>query len=474
MTPPGWYQDPTRPTGELLRWWDGTVWTNHTCPNPATVQQPQAAATGQAPPAPTGASTNPSTSPSTPPKASGWLSGVVGEVAKVAKGLAAGAGEPGPEEFANRYSSAADVTTAPAKARSTWIPPFALLAVVGSVFLAAFGKNAAMGIALAAVAVAIGLINRWRIVDTPAVPIAAVYPGVCEVVGTARPPSGVTLRALGTGTECCWWSAELKRHWHDSDGDHWDTVWRTGSGNVPFELWDAADDAAILVEGNAVALAVTTVTDAPSKDHTFVERLVPIGATAYAQGPVQFYEGRPIMTTRRPPDAPTTRTTDLILAPGTEAETRAASLRGVWALGAVLGVWVGIGVTQAMVSPQSLPMSLVVAEVVGLLIGGAVLSGVRLRNRLVEVKWRIAEADALISTFAQRRHDLIGQLAATRERNGRTRTPDRRGGDGSTKPRSAHRGRRAGPRPGRRASAGLSSAEGRRRVRQPVPRARAL
>jgi LemA protein len=386
MTPPGWYADPTRPTGDLLRWWDGTNWTDHTCANPAIVPQPQPAATPR------------------------WVSTKTDDLIKAHARFAAGPDEPGPDDFVDRYTSEAGAAAAPAKAQTVYVPVLSILALFASIPLAALVDSTAIGLAAAAVAVGAGLIKRWQIVDTPAVPIASVYPGVCEVVGTARTPEGVTVRALGTGTECCWWSAEYHRH--DPDG-HDVVLWRVESGEVPFELWDSNDDAAVLVESPLASLAVTTLNTKPSKNRLFIEKAVPIGTTVYAQGPVQFYDGRPTMTTRRPPDAPATRTTGVILARGNEAETRAASLRGLWILATLFGLWIVAAVWQATVSPQTLPISLLVLEVLALFVGGAALSCVRLRNRLVEVKWRITEAAALISTFAQRRHDLIGQLAAT-------------------------------------------------------------
>src|SRR5690606_7406587 len=46
---PGWYQDPGNP--QVLRWWDGSTWTQHTQPNPHAqpAQQPPPAPQQQAP-----------------------------------------------------------------------------------------------------------------------------------------------------------------------------------------------------------------------------------------------------------------------------------------------------------------------------------------------------------------------------------------------------------------------------------------
>jgi uncharacterized RDD family membrane protein YckC len=73
--PSGWYDDPSNP--DMLRYWDGVTWTNHTAPKKSPTvsqstiglpQQSQQAQHGQVPPDRTGAPT-----PTTPmPQGSGW------------------------------------------------------------------------------------------------------------------------------------------------------------------------------------------------------------------------------------------------------------------------------------------------------------------------------------------------------------------------------------------------------------------
>ena len=73
--PSGWYDDPSNP--DMLRYWDGVTWTNHTAPRKSPTasqstiglpQQSQQGQYGQVPPDRTGAPT-----PTTPmPQGSGW------------------------------------------------------------------------------------------------------------------------------------------------------------------------------------------------------------------------------------------------------------------------------------------------------------------------------------------------------------------------------------------------------------------
>src|SRR6476659_9921550 len=72
--PSGWYDDPSNT--DMLRYWDGVSWTNHTAPKKSptlpqsTVGLPQAGQQGQVPPDRAGVPT-----PTTPmPQGSGWQS----------------------------------------------------------------------------------------------------------------------------------------------------------------------------------------------------------------------------------------------------------------------------------------------------------------------------------------------------------------------------------------------------------------
>jgi uncharacterized RDD family membrane protein YckC len=72
--PSGWYDDPSNP--DLLRYWDGVTWTNHTAPrksptaSQSTIGLPQQSQQGSVPPDRTGAG---APTPTTPmPPGSGW------------------------------------------------------------------------------------------------------------------------------------------------------------------------------------------------------------------------------------------------------------------------------------------------------------------------------------------------------------------------------------------------------------------
>ncbi|MFC7594773.1 RDD family protein [Terrabacter sp. GCM10028922] len=74
--PSGWYDDPSNP--DMLRYWDGVTWTNHTAPrksptaSQSTIGLPQQSQPGQVPPDRTGAG---APTPTTPmPQGSGWQS----------------------------------------------------------------------------------------------------------------------------------------------------------------------------------------------------------------------------------------------------------------------------------------------------------------------------------------------------------------------------------------------------------------
>lgn len=423
--PAGWYPDPGQ--AGWWRWWDGAAWSGHTAPMGA--------------PGTPGASTEPLPGPPQPETGGILVRGLrkLAEAGQSAEG----------STIADRYRGTQPILAQGERHQYSrnvlWAGVIvgSVLTVVATVIVIGLavdrtGENtttapqlrtwAVVGAGLCA-AVAVWSWRRyWLVTDTPTVEVAGAHPGMCEMVGTAR-PLGEPVASWFTGAPTVWSSAKVERRSGSGKNAKWRTVWHRYDGSGRF-LLVGDEGAAIEVDAAGTALKGGRIIAGQRLDggHRFDETALVVGDRLYVLGPVHLCDDGHLRVAKAAGRRRLGLRGPLWITQRGEAGVR-RRLRRAAVLTTLLSMALAAFVAVVEEIPSDDPeyeTELIVRREGALLAPALTVAGLlavgylvgylwRLWNRLVALRSQAANAWSLIDVAAARRHDTIGQLVAITE-----------------------------------------------------------
>lgn len=307
---------------------------------------------------------------------------------------------------------------------ATLLPAFAM---VGALFVFVFivGEEGPDGqvdlselrwsLSVAGAVVVIGalwsLSYRWRrwtlLADIPTVSADGLHLGMCEVDGTVE---ALDVPVLGFATErpSVWTLTALDERVRQGKRESWKRRWEVSNGSPAFWLRDASGGRTLVdLTGHGSNEWQILQARRSSKDERVSEWGITVGQPMSVLGFVQTdSDGRLVLASHDVASNGTHRRGTFMAQPGDASIMQ----RREAATTVVAVVQVAVIVFVACLGTLGLAAAAVVAaaSVIGVGIVGWTW---RTWNRMVEVKWRIAAAEALIGALSERRATLIPQLA---------------------------------------------------------------